>query len=74
MNDSHDGKRAKDRQAGQRRLRLPFVLSFSEYSFWVLLPDCVKSIGEYAINVERNLSKTQQKTQNKTENSLQMIA
>ena len=34
----------------------------------------VTSIGDYAINSERDFRKTQQKTQNKTENSLQMIA
>ena len=40
----------------------------------LVIPDSVTSIGAYAINGERDLSKTQQKTQNKTENSLQMIA
>ena len=39
----------------------------------ITIPDGVTSIGDYAINGERDLSKTQQKTQNKTENSLQMI-
>ena len=40
----------------------------------VTIPDSVTSIGESAINSERDFRKTQQKTQNKTENSLQMIA
>lgn len=40
----------------------------------VTIPDSVTSIGDDAINSERDFRKTQQKTQNKTENSLQMIA
>lgn len=38
------------------------------------LPNALKKIGDYAINRERDISKTQQKTPNNIENSLQMIA
>ena len=40
----------------------------------VTIPDSVTSIGEHAINSERDFRKTQQKTPNNIENSLQMIA
>ncbi len=40
----------------------------------VTIPDSVTSIGDYAINSERDFRKTQQKTPNNIENSLQMIA
>ena len=40
----------------------------------VVLPDGITSIGENAINSERDFRKTQQKISNNIENSLQMIA
>lgn len=40
----------------------------------IILPDSVTSIGNSAINSERDFRKTQQKIQNNIENSLQMIA
>ena len=40
----------------------------------IIIPDYVTSIGNYAINSERDFRKTQQKIPNKIENSLQMIA
>ena len=40
----------------------------------ITIPDTVTSIGENAINSERDFRKTQQKIQNNIENSLQMIA
>ena len=40
----------------------------------ITIPDSVTSIGEQAINSERDFRKTQQKTPNNIENSLQMIA
>ena len=40
----------------------------------VILSDSVTSIGNYAINSERDFRKTQQKISNNIENSLQMIA
>ena len=40
----------------------------------IIIPNSVTSIGEYAINSERDFRKTQQKISNNIENSLQMIA
>ena len=40
----------------------------------IAIPDSVTSIGESAINSERDFRKTQQKISNNIENSLQMIA
>ena len=40
----------------------------------IIIPDYVTSIGNYAINSERDFRKTQQKISNNIENSLQMIA
>ena len=40
----------------------------------ITIPDGVTSIGDYAINSERDFRKTQQKISNNIENSLQMIA
>ena len=40
----------------------------------ITIPDCVISIGDSAINSERDFRKTQQKISNNIENSLQMIA
>ena len=40
----------------------------------VTIPDSVTSIGDSAINSERDFRKTQQKISNNIENSLQMIA
>lgn len=40
----------------------------------ITIPDSVTSIGDYAINSERDFRKTQQKISNNIENSLQMIA
>lgn len=40
----------------------------------ITIPNSVTSIGNYAINSERDFRKTQQKISNNIENSLQMIA
>ena len=40
----------------------------------ISIPSSVESIGDDAINSERDFRKTQQKTPNNIENSLQMIA
>lgn len=40
----------------------------------ITIPDSVTSIGNSAINSERDFRKTQQKISNNIENSLQMIA
>ena len=40
----------------------------------ITIPDSVTSIGDSAINSERDFRKTQQKISNNIENSLQMIA
>ena len=49
-----------------------YAIGKTDASF--IIPDSVTSIGDYAINSERDFRKTQQKISNNIENSLQMIA
>ena len=53
-----------------RETLAPFMSRVTE----VIIDNGVMSIGDSAINSERDFRKTQQKTPNNIENSLQMIA